>query len=500
MRSAPEYRLHLETYDSRHAGTTLAGLRLVQNSRDVQPGDIFVAVGSTGADGSAFIGHGFAQGASYALYDASVDISTLNLSPSAHATAFPIARLHQQLGTIADDFYGHPSRDLTLVGVTGTNGKTSVVQLLNQAWNLLGIRSASMGTLGAGVYGSPNITTGLTTPPVTQVHEFLANFREEGATRVALEVSSHALQQGRVAGARFSTAAFTNLTRDHLDYHRTMERYAAEKAKIFSLPEVTGAVINLDDVQGERFFEHQASHLRRVGVSSQGHPAALLAAHNVQLSPDGIQATLRYGKEEYPFATTLLGRFNIDNLLICAGVLLLEGVEPAVVFNILGQLQPVFGRMNRIQPDPSLPLVIVDYAHSPDALSQSLAALKEHTRGRIVTVFGCTGDRDRGKRPEMARIAEEASDLVVVTDDDVHFEDGDQILDDIRRGFKHPERVVEQRDRGLAIEHAIDHAVAGDIVLIAGKGHESAMIVGDELVHFSDTEHTLALLTARLAR
>ncbi len=494
MRSAPDRTLDLGAYDSRHAGNTILGFRLVQNSRDVRPGDIFIALGSTGADGSAFINHALSQGASYALFDADADTSALDLPD----TAYAIGDLHRQLGTISDDFYGHPSRELTLVGVTGTNGKTSAVQLISQAWHRLGITNASVGTLGAGLYGAIDINTGLTTPPVTQVHELLATFLGEGATHVALEVSSHALEQGRVAGARFETAAFTNLTRDHLDYHLTMERYAAEKAKIFSLPGVSRAVINLDDSYGEQFFRGEASHLRMLGVSSQGHPEAKLAASQVRLSPEGIHAVLSYEGASYPFVTPLLGRFNIDNLLICAGVLLLEGVEPATVFGILGELQPVFGRMNRIQPDPTLPLVIVDYAHSPDSLSQSLAALKDHAHGRIITVFGCTGDRDRGKRPEMARIAEDASDLVIVTDDDVHYEDGDQILDDIRPGFLHPESVIEQRDRGLAIEYAVSHAGAGDIILIAGKGHESAMVVGDELVHFSDTEHASKLLDERL--
>ncbi|MFC4224524.1 UDP-N-acetylmuramoyl-L-alanyl-D-glutamate--2,6-diaminopimelate ligase [Lysinibacter cavernae] len=498
MRSEPDRNLSLGDYDPRLAGTQILGFRLVQNSRNVQPGDIFVALGSTGADGSAFIDHAMNQGASAALYDPAL-FAASGSGNELPETAYAIRDLRAQLGRIADDFYGHPSEDLTMVGVTGTNGKTSVVQLISQAWNALDVPSASIGTLGAGPYGAIDVQTGLTTPPVTQVHELLASFKTQGVDAVAIEVSSHALEQGRVAGAHFDIAVFTNLTRDHLDYHLTMERYAAEKAKIFTLDGVSTAVINLDDPYGRNYFTGVASVLRRIGVSSHGHADATIRTNDVRLTPDGIECTLEIDGLTYPFVSGLIGRFNIDNLLACAGVLFAQGIDPAVIVETLSALKPVFGRMNRIQPDPSLPLVIVDYAHTPDALEQSLTALREHSHGRIITIFGCTGDRDRGKRPEMARIAEALSDVVIVTDDDVHHEDGDLILDDIRPGFERPGDVLEQRDRGLAIAEGISRAEAGDIVLIAGKGHESAMVVGDDLVSFSDTETATRLLGERLA-
>ncbi|GAA3584583.1 UDP-N-acetylmuramoyl-L-alanyl-D-glutamate--2,6-diaminopimelate ligase [Klugiella xanthotipulae] len=494
MSITPVRALDLGRYDPRLAGRSISGHRLVQNSRAVIHGDIFVALGSTGADGSTFIGDAIARGASAVLYDASVAVGH-EFSDHTHG----VHNLHDQLGQIADDFYACPSASLTLVGVTGTNGKTSAVQLISQAWHRLGIPSASIGTLGAGLYGDISINTGLTTPPVTQIHELLAEFRDEGVTHVAIEVSSHALEQNRAAGVKFDTAVFTNLTRDHLDYHHTMSAYAAEKAKIFRLSGVRNAVINLDDPYGDEFYRAEAAHLVRIGLSSRGHADAMIRADGVQLTAQGITCTLTIGHRSFPLHSSLLGRFNVDNLLSCAGVLHAQGVSADTIVTTLGTLQPVFGRMNRIQPDPSLPLVIVDYAHTPDALRQSLSALAEHASGRILTVFGCTGDRDRGKRPEMARIAEDSSDLVIVTDDDVHHEDGDRILDDIRPGFQRPEAVVEERNRAKAIAYAIAHAGPADIVLIAGKGHESYQVVGEKRVGFSDTACAEQLLQKRLA-
>ncbi|MCU1441355.1 MAG: murE [Rhodoglobus sp.] len=482
--------IDLGAYDPALVGVEVTGTRLVQDSRAIEPGDVFVAIGSSGASGLAFIDEALARGAAAVLYEAPADVHV----PGAHG----IHGLGGVLGRIADDFTGHPSRDLTLVGVTGTNGKTSIVQLVSQAWHALDMSGASIGTLGAGLYGVPPSNTGLTTPPVTRVHELLADFRDAGVENVAIEVSSHALEQHRVAGALFDIVVFTNVTRDHLDYHGTMERYAAAKAMIFDLPGTTAVVINVDDDYGARFFAERAGQSGLVGVSSRGDTAAVVRADEVVLTQRGIDFTLSIDGSEHPITTSLIGRFNVDNLLACAGVLHAQGVPAERIAQVLGELEPVFGRMNRIQPDPSLPLVVVDYAHTPDAISQSLAALAQYEHDRIITVFGCTGDRDRGKRPDMARIVESASDLVVVTDDDVHHENGDRILEDIRAGFANPDAVVELRDRAAAIEYAISYAGAGDVVLIAGKGHEDYQVVGDERVPFSDTEVAERVLRARL--
>lgn len=474
-------QLHLGDYDESLRGIALEGRRLTQDSRDVAPGDVFVADG-----GLRFAVDAQERGAVGVLFEASED----GAGPGRYA----ITGLHAQLGSIADDFYRHPSRDLSLVGVTGTNGKTSTVQLIAQAWHALGRTSASIGTIGAGVHGAL-VPTGLTTPSVTRVHELLAGFRDEGMRNVAIEVSSHALEQDRVAGVRFDVVVFTNLSRDHLDYHGSMEAYAAAKARILDLPGEPAAVLNLDDERGRAWLERVGS--RGIGVSSRGQTDASITGSDVALGPGGIRFALTIAGQTHPVSSPLIGRFNVDNLLATAGVLHAQDVDAEEIAFVLGTLEAPFGRMNRIRPTAESPLVVVDYAHTPDALGQSLAALAEVEHDRIITVFGATGERDRGKRPDMARIVEAGSDLVIVTDDDVHHEDGDQIVADLRAGFTDPARVVELRDRGAAIAHALGQATSRDIVLIAGKGHEAHQIVGEQLVPFSDTETAQRLLRER---
>lgn len=465
----------------------LHGGRLRFDSRAVETGDVFVATARSAESVDACVRDALTRGASAVLVD--------DRGAGSGDRVYPVADLATVLGVLADDFTGEPSADVSLVGVTGTNGKTSAVQLLSQAWHELGVPGASIGTLGAGTYGDVRVTSGLTTPPVTEFHELLAEFRDAGATAVAVEVSSHALAQGRVAAARFDIVAFTNLSRDHLDYHGTMEGYAAEKAKIFALDGVETAVVNLDDDHVRTAVVPEG--VRRIGVSSRGAADAAVSAHDVRLDVDGLRFTLGIAGERHPISTALMGRFNVDNLLVCAAVLHAQGVQAARIAEVLGRLQPVVGRMNRLRLGADSPLVVIDYAHTPDALAQSLTALAEHDHRRIVTVFGCTGDRDRGKRPEMARIAEQLSDAVIVTDDDVHHEDGDAIVAEIVAGFARPASVRVCRDRSSAIELAIAQAGPSDAVLIAGKGHEAWQVVGDERVPFSDSATAHRALRAR---
>lgn len=508
--SAQPRDLHLGDYDPRLTGVTVRGRRLLQDSREVDPGDIFVALGRPGAPAIPFVRDALARGASAALVDAAEVPEAASAGPTLDASPGPIADasegpiavagLRDLLGRIADDFAGRPSRALTVVGITGTNGKTSTSHLLTQAWERLGMPSATIGTLGAGVTGDARINMGMTTPQVTTVHQFLADFVERGVRNVAMEVSSHALEQNRVAGVEFEIVAFTNLTRDHLDYHGTMEEYAAQKARIFGLPGIRAAVVNLDDPFGFEHFGKLAAGIRRIGVTSNGHPEASVSAANVRLTTAGLQFDLVVDGESHPVVSSLIGRFNVDNLVACAAILHAQGVSAARIGEVLGPLEPVFGRMTRIHPDPALPLVVVDAGHTPDAVRQAVTALRESGHTRIVTVFGATGDRDPGKRPEMARIVEDGSDLIVVTDDDVHTEDGDRILDDIRRGFRHPELVMEIRDRASAIAWAIDAAGPDDVVLLQGKGHEPYQIIGDQRVPFSDIDTAIRLLAERSAR
>src|SRR5690606_17884600 len=330
--------------------------------------------------------------------------------------------LRSRLGAMGDLFHGHPSHAMTMVGVTGTNGKTSTVQLLAQAWHLRGVQGGSIGTLGAGLHGEVR-PTGFTTPRVRDLHALLGERRDAGAEAVAMEVSSHALDQGRVDGVHYDVAVFTNLTRDHLDYHGDMDAYGEAKARLFARAGLKAAVLNLDDAWGRALAQRLAQDVRVIGVSSRGAAGATLEARALQFDARGIGFDLCAGTEQHPVRSPLLGRFNVDNLLAVAGVLYALGDSVASVAGTLSQLQPVAGRMNRLGGDGVRPLVVVDYAHTPDALEQALASLRAHAGARLTCVFGCGGERDRGKRPMMARIAARHADRVVVTDDNPRGED-----------------------------------------------------------------------------
>ncbi len=472
---------------------------LVQDSRAIQPGDAFVAIAGFGAHGLNFIAQAKAAGAVATLFEPPIP-------EEFKAAAFPVTAgdmpmiavpgLRARLGAMADRFHGEPSRTMTTVGVTGTNGKTSIVQLLAQAWTLRGRRAGTIGTLGAGLYGEA-VPTGFTTPLVLQLHALLAQLRDAGADAVAMEVSSHALDQGRVDGVHFKVGMFTNLTRDHLDYHGTMEAYGAAKAKLFAWPGLEAAVLNLDDAFGRELLAGIHAPIRAIGVSSRGAETASLRADDIVLDLAGLSFSLRIDGDTHAVRSPLLGRFNVDNLLAVAGALHALGETPTDIAAALSMLQPVHGRMNRLGGDGRLPLVVIDYAHTPDALEQALISLRAHAAGRLVCVFGCGGDRDSGKRPQMAAIAEARADAVIVTDDNPRTENGDAIVADIVAGFAKPDVIVIRRDRAAAIAHAIASATANDIVLIAGKGHEPYQEIDGVQYPFDDTANARAALEAR---
>ena len=444
----------------------LAITGLVQDSREVKPGDAFVAIAGFGAHGLNFVDVAREAGAAAVLYEppAPDDLP-------APVDAIPVVGLRKRMGTMADTFHGHPSAAMTTVGVTGTNGKTSTVQLLAQAWTLRGQVAGTVGTLGSGVY--PKIVpTGFTTPLVLRMHALLAELRDEGASAVAMEVSSHALDQGRVDGVHFDVAVFTNLTRDHLDYHGDMARYGAAKARLFDWPGLRAAAVNLDDAFGRELFAAVGGKVRALGFSSRGAAGASVRAEDLVLDGSGIRFLLHAGGQAHQVRSPPLGRFNVDNLLGVATTLFALGMAPALIAETLSQLLPVDGRMNRLGGEGGAPLVVVDYAHTPDALEQALASLRAHTVGMLTCVFGCGGERDTGKRPQMAAIAERLADRVIVTDDNPRNEDGDAIVADILAGFAEPARAVVQRERAAAIAAAISGAGRDDVVLIAGKGHE----------------------------
>lgn len=383
-----------------------------------------------------------------------------------------------------------------MVGVTGTSGKTSTVQLLAQAWTLLGTRSGTVGTLGAGLYGE-TVATGFTTPLVLQMHALLAELRAAGAASVAMEVSSHALDQGRVDAVHYDVAVFTNLSRDHLDYHGDMETYGAAKARLFSRDGLRAAVVNLDDDYGRKLAGRVPDGVQLVGTSARGDAAAQVRADGLALDASGIAFDLHVAGECLPVRSPLLGRFNVANLLAVAGVLAFQGIEPRQIAGVLSRLQPIPGRMNRLGGDGVLPLVVIDYSHKPDPLEQALASLRGHLRGRLACVFGCGGERDRGKRPQMAAIAEAGADIVIVTDDNPRGEDGDAIVADIVAGFADPRAVIIERDRRKAIARAIGEAGPDDIVLIAGKGHEAYQDVAGARHPFDDGQVARDLLEGR---
>jgi UDP-N-acetylmuramoyl-L-alanyl-D-glutamate--2,6-diaminopimelate ligase len=464
---------------------------LTLDSRAAAPGTAFVALAGATTHGLRHAPQANARGASAVLFEppAPGDI----VLPE---NATPVPQLRARLGAMADRFFASPSRALRVVGVTGTNGKTSTVQLVTQALDRAGFVAGSIGTLGAGLHG--HLDAGVrTTPDVIRVHAQLAAMRDVGASHVAMEVSSHALDQGRVDAVAFDVAVYTNLTRDHLDYHGDMAAYFAAKAKLFAWPTLGAAVINLDDGHAQALLARVAGSPRIIGVSSRGHAGATLSAAGIALSAAGIAFDLVEGDDSIAVSSALLGRFNVDNLLAVAGVLRAFDWPLARVAETLATLQPVAGRMGRLGGDAGAPLVVIDYAHTPDALQQALSSLRGHTPGRLICVFGCGGERDRGKRPQMAAIAEAGADLVIVTDDNPRGEDGDEIAREILAGFLDASRHRVQRDRARAIALALDEATHGDTVLIAGKGHEPYQEIAGARIPFDDFTVARDALEAR---
>jgi UDP-N-acetylmuramoyl-L-alanyl-D-glutamate--2,6-diaminopimelate ligase len=460
------------------------------DSRLITAGDVFVALRGTRGHGIEHAAGAVARGAVAVLYEPPADV------PDLPVPVLAVPNLRARLGAMAARWHGDPSRDLRIVGVTGTNGKTSTVQLVAQALSLLGARVATIGTLGAGVHGGP-LAGERTTPDVITVHRLLADFRAAGCDHVAMEVSSHALDQGRVDGVRFAVAVFTNLTRDHLDYHGTMDAYFEAKARLFAVDGLACAVVNTDDPWGRRLAETGIRAARRITVSAAGDARADVRAADVALGAAGIAFTLETPWGAARVGSPLLGRFNVDNLCAVAACLGALGHPIERIAGALAGLQPVAGRMNRLGGHGAAPLVVVDYAHSPDALEKALRSLRAHTAGRLWCVFGCGGERDAGKRPQMGAIAERLADVVVVTDDNPRGEDGDAIVAQVLEGLADPARAVVQRDRAQAIALAVARAAPGDTVLVAGKGHEAYQEVGGVKRPFDDLACARDALGAR---
>ncbi|HTO19840.1 MAG TPA: UDP-N-acetylmuramoyl-L-alanyl-D-glutamate--2,6-diaminopimelate ligase [Pseudomonas sp.] len=459
---------------------------LTLDSRKVRPGDLFLAIPGASHDGRAHIADALARGAAAVAYEAE---DAPPLSAGAGAELLPVRGLAGQLSAIAGRFYGEPSRSLNLIGVTGTNGKTSVSQLLAQALDLLGQRCGIIGTLGTGFHDA--LESGRhTTPDPLAVQATLARLHRAGAKAVAMEVSSHGLQQGRVAALAFDIAVFTNLSRDHLDYHGSMEAYGAAKARLFDWPGLACRVINLDDAFGRELAARPGARLLGYSLEDAG---AAVHCRNIRFDDEGVSAELITPQGKGLLRSALLGRFNLSNLLAVIGSLLAMEFPLDDILRLLPRLKGPVGRMQRLGGGDK-PLVVVDYAHTPDALEKVLEALRPHVKGRLLCLFGCGGDRDRGKRPLMAAVAERLADGVLVTDDNPRSEEPLAILDEIRGGFAKPEAVRFVPGRGEAIAQLIAEAGADDVLLLAGKGHEDYQEIAGVRQPFSDLDEAVAAL------
>lgn len=470
---------------ARWANRTITGLAI--DSRTVQPGDLFFALRGGQRHGLEFLTAVKAAGAAAVLWEPPWE------GALAKDDAFPLLEvptLRDRLGGIASRFYDHPSHSLQLVGITGTDGKTSCAHFIAQALSTVDTGPCGiLGTLGVGVHGQtlPSLHT---TPDPLAVQAWLAQLVASGCRYAAMEVSSHALDQGRVRDTAFSAAVLTQLSRDHLDYHGTQESYAAAKRRLFTEYRPGWAVLNLDDAFGQGLLvEAQAQHgIIAYGLGARPAPTdRWVWGEQIELSRAGLRLRIESSWGRGDVQTGLLGRFNASNLLATLATLLALEIPFDAALARLAQTATVPGRMERLGGGADQPLVVVDYAHTPHALEQVLGTLRQHgEHHNLWCVFGCGGDRDAGKRPLMGAAAERWADRVIVTNDNPRTENAHHIASAIRAGMAHPDAATVLLDRRAAIAHALSEARAGDIVLIAGKGHEDYQLVGAERLPFSD--------------
>ncbi len=467
---------------------------LATDSRTVRPGEIFLAFPGDRFDGRRFIAQAIERGAAAVLWEA----EDFGWRTEWRVPNLPVAGLKAQAGMIAAQVYGDPSKMLWVAGVTGTNGKTSCSHWIAESLERCGRRTAVIGTLGNGFPGALE-TTSHTTPDAVSLQARLRQYLDAGAQSVAMEVSSHGLDQGRVNGMKFDTALFTNLTRDHLDYHGDMARYGAAKAKLFRWPGLANAVINLDDKFGRELALGLRGGPTRVLGYGVGHGD--IAGHHVDLSTRGLRLEIRTPWGAAELASRLIGGFNVSNLLGTLGVLLSAELRLEDAVAALAEVTPVPGRLEMIRT-PGRPLVVVDYAHTPDALEKVLETLRElvgrDSGARLVCVFGCGGDRDPGKRPLMGEAATRLADLTLITSDNPRTEDPRAIVDQVAAGA-HANHEIEV-DRATAITRAVTMASEGDVVLIAGKGHEDYQEIAGTRIPFSDADAARAALGLPAAR
>lgn len=469
--------------------------RLTLDSRLVKKNDLFIALIGHQLDGKQYIVEAITKGACAVLCEGTSTTSTLTFHQD--IPIISVNQLAMQLGQLAAYFYDRPAEHLRIIGVTGTSGKTSCTHFIAQALHYLQIPCGIIGTLGAGLFGALQ-DKNLTTPDVLTIQSLLSDFRGQSINTVAMEASSHGINQGRIKGIAFETGIFTNLSQDHLDYHGSLEAYAAVKYRFFTDYPMRYRIFNLDDTYGKKWAVALSKSTQIFAYSTQGMvlpraDMALIYADKIQLTAAGIKAKIHtpWGKGE--LFCPLIGQFNLGNVLAALTALCLQGHAFDKVLASMTFLQSVPGRMQLLKYD-NKPLVVVDYAHKPDALEKVLIALRAHTKGKLICVFGCGGNRDALKRPLMAAIAERLADQIIVTNDNPRHESPISIVEDILRGFKQSSLALVELDRSKAIEKSIQWATSDDCILIAGKGAEQYQQIGDQKFLFDDVTVALSYL------
>lgn len=482
----PEWDLQtlLTGYGNVSAEHNVAVSGMTMDSRAVEAGDLFVAVSGTGRHGFGFASSAVKKGAVAVIYEPAEGLEI----PQLDVPAVAVEHLSRCAGDLANRFYFNPSEHLAVIGITGTNGKTSVSHYLAQALSASKLSCGVLGTLGTGFVESLT-ETGYTTPDAVATHRSIADLLGQDARAIAMEVSSHALVQHRVNGVHFDVAVFTNLSRDHLDYHGDMETYGEAKRLLIEMPGLKTAVINLDDPVGKEWLTRMPDGVELIPFSANGvtFEGDVLCAQNVTCESTGVTFDLSWRGDSLLVSVPVIGAFNVENLLATAGAMLALGHPLKQVAEAISLVRAVPGRMQTMKAEGS-PLAVVDFAHTPDALGKALSAMRQHCTGTLMCVFGCGGDRDAGKRPKMAAIAEHVADVVIVTDDNPRGESPEHIVNEILTGFVVPASVRIIHDRRQAIECALEECGPGDALLIAGKGHENYQIVGAEKIEFSDRQ------------
>ncbi len=464
---------------------------LTSNSKEVKKGNLFVAHAGLTRHAIDFVSDAIDAGAVAIIYDAydSYNLQRIPLLEKQHAVSFiPVKDLQKKTGNIASRFYAYPSRHFKLIGVTGTDGKTSVTHLLVQAFNRLNKKAGSVGTLGYGLSNNKLKMTHFTTPEAITLQSILFELSLADCEYVVMEVSSHALEQYREAGCEFDIAVLTNLGSDHLDYHIDLDHYKAAKARLFERQGLTGKVLNLDDEFGRQLISsNKGDNVIGYSVNDTNNQAIpLVTLVSSTMATKGLQLCVSTPEGLIQIETGLIGDFNINNLLCCISVLFQLGYRPEQIEQGMQGLQPIPGRMEFFPSINEKPAVVIDFAHTEQALSACLTSLKNYCEGRMVCIFGCGGDRDQSKRPKMAAVAEQLADQVIVTDDNPRNESAEKIMREILSGFNNPQGVRVIHDREVAIETAMSGASAKDLVVIAGKGHEQFQIIGNKRLPFSD--------------